>query len=110
MESFVYTFSEASEYVLQCSLHDACAARLIEFGERLPEGSGWDPGSGQTPFYDDIFPEPELDYSNTIEERNFTLCECSENSTCPTEREDHAVDLDRTVRLSFCLPVSQVSA
>lgn len=105
--SLLLLFPSLAFCIPTCSPYDACAARLTTFA--MEEGSGaYDPGSGEAPpLYDDLVPAPSMDYENTLDTEEFSLCECSDNSTCSLEDEERSIHLDHTITLAFCQPVKE---
>ncbi|GMT28698.1 hypothetical protein PFISCL1PPCAC_19995 [Pristionchus fissidentatus] len=93
----------------ECTPYDACRARLKTF--ETEEGSGYDPGSGESPpLYDDLLPVAFIDYDKEVASAEYELCQCADNSTCSIDDIDKRITLDNMVSLAFCKPVAQRQA
>uniref|UniRef100_A0A0K0CXS7 DUF4789 domain-containing protein n=1 Tax=Angiostrongylus cantonensis TaxID=6313 RepID=A0A0K0CXS7_ANGCA len=76
-----------------CTRVQACSARVDMFPLADDDSSGW--GSGDVPLYDEAFNLVSFDYSQTPETSTHQLCECTNNKTCDSEKE-------QSVKLTFC--------
>ncbi|KAJ1369690.1 hypothetical protein KIN20_031218 [Parelaphostrongylus tenuis] len=83
-----------------CTRVQACSAHVNEFPLADVDSSGW--GSGDVPVYDEVFNPAPFDYSQTPEATTYHLCECANNQTCDSEKEERIIHLDEIVRLTFC--------
>ncbi|KJH53361.1 hypothetical protein DICVIV_00484 [Dictyocaulus viviparus] len=83
-----------------CTRVQACAARVNMFPLIDDDSSGW--GSGLIPLYDEAFNSISFDYSQIPETSIYELCECPNNGTCESDKEERNIQLDGIVRLTFC--------